>query len=188
MGFFIMDKEVKYTPLGPVASDGDDRSFDPNMTPADNRIYLEVDYRTGTGFIEVNQSCPDASETNCEPARSIVDGFHSFVRSDGSVNVTFSIGNSLYADTRVANNFEISADVDILPVRGGGVCLLGSVSRYPSAEAYYDIDGGIDTIYTLDQSGAGGYALGFPDKSLPASACETTEMPPFGEPLPGDTA
>ncbi len=188
MGFFIMDEELKLTPVGPVIADGDDRSFDPNMTPPDNRIYLEIDYRTGTGFIEVNRSCPDRTETDCEPARSIVDSFDSYVRSDGSLNIKFSIGNSLYADTFGVNNAEISADVDILPVRGGGVCLLGAVSHFPSAEAYYDIDGSIDTIYNLEQSDAGGFALGFPDRSLPASACETTEMPPFGEPTPGETA
>lgn len=82
----------------------------------------------------------------------------------------FSIGDSLISDTPVANNFEISADLDITPTASGQVCVSGAASRYPAIEAYYDRDGSMSTLFQADQSDLGQWALALPDRDI-SSGC-----------------
>jgi hypothetical protein len=138
MGFFIMDEEVHFLPDTGVAADGDGRGFDPAMGPEDNRIYIEIDYTTGTGFVEANKSCKTAAQTDCKPANTLVGNFTSVTRNDGAISIEFSIGNSQAEDTPIFNNLEISADFDIVPMPGGALCVMGTASQYPAIEAYYD--------------------------------------------------
>ncbi len=170
IGFFIEDENVRFFPDGPIALDGDGRGFDPNMAPDDNRIYLELDYSTGTGFIQSNRSCADSTEADCTPARSLKDAFESYSRADGSIFINFTIGNS-----RLSTPLKISADLDILPVAGGLVCVTGAVSRFPAVEAYYDKGGETGVEFQLHQSDYGAYSLGFPHRDLPP--CLSREMP-----------
>jgi hypothetical protein len=175
IGFFIEDEEVRAVPGVRVVGDGDGRGFDPNMEPEDNRIYLEIDYSKGTGFVQSNRSCKDRTETECAPAISLRDSFESYSRNDGSVFINFTIGNSLQAETPGLQRLKISADLDILPIPGGLVCVAGAVSRFPAVEAYYDHNGNIGEEFALRQSDYGFYALAAPDRDLPP--CLSREMP-----------
>ena len=174
MGFFIEDEEVEIVDGFYVVGDGDGRTFDPNMGPEDNRIYLELDYGTGTGFIFSNRSCPNRTETNCKDANSLKDAFRSYVRADGSIYINFTIGNSLAEDTPVLGRLKISADLDVLPIPGGQVCVTGAVSQFPAVEAYYDRNGGTSTKFQLPQSDYATVGLVFPDRDLPP--CLSREM------------
>lgn len=179
-----MDENVQATPGTPVISAGDGRGFDATMTPEDNRVYVEVDYSTGSGFVEVSRSCKNSTKLDCKDANSLAGAFDSTTRGDGSVSFNFSIGNSLIEDTVGANNLEISANIDMIPISGGGVCVFGSASRFPAIEAYYDVAPNVFTIFREPQSDFGPIALAAPDRNLPP--CETTEypgwQPPVGEP------
>lgn len=164
IGFFIEDEEVQIVDGVRVVGDGDGRGFDPNMGPEDNRIYLELDYGTGTGFIFSNRSCPNRTETNCKDANSLKDAFRSYARADGSIYINFTIGNSLQVDTPLLNRLKISADLDVLPIPGGLVCVTGAVSEFPAVEAYYDKNGRTTTEFQLPQNDASTVALAFPDR------------------------
>ncbi|MCA1702431.1 MAG: fibronectin type III domain-containing protein [Actinobacteria bacterium] len=167
IGFFITDEEVHQFPGVRVVARGDGRSFDSGMLPAQNRIYIEVDFSKGTGYVQVNRSCTDKTQSECVQANSLVNGFSSNPGPNGSVSVHFSIGDSVLAQNFLDNNGEISGDIDILPMPGGGVCVTGSASRYPSIEAYHDLPSGTSTIFRLGQSIFGPLALAAPDRGLP---------------------
>lgn len=138
IGFFIMDEEVHFIPYVLVTGDGDGRGFDYGMGPEDNRIYIEVDYSTGTGFVESNRSCKNKVEDNCKRAKSLDGAFTSETRADGRVAVEFIIGNSLAEDTPIFGRLKISADLDIVPREDGTACVMGTTSRFPAVEAYHD--------------------------------------------------
>lgn len=87
----------------------------------------------------------------------------------------FTIGNSLQAETLGLQRLKISADLDILPIPGGLVCVTGAVSRFPAVEAYYDHNNTIGEEFALRQSDYGVYALAAPDRDLPP--CLSREMP-----------
>ncbi len=174
IGFFIEDAEVVRFPGLDVVGDGDDRGFDPNMGPDDNRIYLELDYTGGTGFIQANRSCPDKTEIGCVDANSLMDAFTSYGRGDGSIFIKFTIGNSLAGFP--FEGLKISADLDVLPIPGGLVCVTGAVSRFPALEAYYDKGETTSEVFEpLHQSDFAVPALAFPDRNLPP--CLSREMP-----------
>lgn len=182
IGFFIMDYEVQILPGVGTVGDGNDRSFDPAMEPKDNKVYLEVDYRTGTGFVYSAPSCTDGTKTSCKEAVTLRDRFSSSVGPDGRISIEFAVPNSRTEDIPGPNNLAISANLDIMPVPDRGVCIIGAVSRYPSVEGYYDLDGQTNELFTLEQSDFGPVGgLSTPDRGIPGSACETTEMPPFGD-------
>lgn len=175
IGFFIAEAEARL-PLVPILGDGDGRGFDPRMGPKDNRIYIEIDFGNGRGFVQSNESCRDRAETNCTPALPIEGRFKSRVSSNSAVSIKFAIGNSR-ADAPVVGRLKISADLDVVPIRGGRGCVFGVVSRFPSSEAYYDLKTRTTTLFRNPQTKAGLFGLSFPDKGLPP--CETTEVPPF---------
>ncbi len=57
MGFFIATDESKLpADNGVVVSDGDGRTFDSDVVPEQNRVYVEVDFGRGTGFVFSNFS------------------------------------------------------------------------------------------------------------------------------------
>lgn len=132
MGFFIMDEEVRAFPGGPVVGDGDGRGFDPNMTPEENRIYIEVDYTSGTGYVQSNRSCKNKNETDCKEANSLSNAFSSFFRPDGSVSIDFTIGNSIAEDTHFLEGFKDFWRLRYYPDQLGGLCEGGclTLSRY----------------------------------------------------------
>ncbi len=57
MGFFIASDDAR-SPAddGIVVSDGDGRTFDSGVVPEQNRVYVEVDFGRGTGFVFSNFS------------------------------------------------------------------------------------------------------------------------------------
>jgi hypothetical protein len=181
IGFFIAEEETAFGPEegGIVYGDGDGRTFDQNMQPEDNRVYFEVDFSTGTGFVFSNRSCTDKTETSCRDALVIGDNFSSGVRRDGGIQVHFEIGNSRTTHYPGINTLKISADVVILPKPSTAnspqdVCVMGEVSGYPSVEGYYEDCGATYTLFQLGQSsvaGGGlpiaGGGLALPDRDLP---------------------
>lgn len=170
VGFFIMDEEVDIPVLGVIA-DGDGRDFDPAMGPDDNRVYFEIDYTTGTGFIEANESCSDRTETDCTPAITLVNGVETITRSDGRISVRFSSSNSQAQGIPVIEFLSITGDFDITPQAGGGVCVTGTASRFPSIEAYYDQGSVTTELFTEPQSDWGPiFGLAFPDRGMEGCA------------------
>jgi hypothetical protein len=170
MGFFIADEEVRIWPrFGRVVGDGDGRDFDPHMDPEDNRIYIEIDFSTGTGYVQSNKSCSDKSaDSHCRDAKSLVGAFDSSTQSSGIVSFDFVIGNSLAQDFPILNRFKISADLDVLPMSDGGICLVGQKSWFPAFEAYYDHGGQTHVLVQKEQVDGGVLGLALPDHGVGA--------------------
>lgn len=166
LGFFIEDEEVQILPGFRVVGDGDGRGFDPAMGPDDNRVYIEVDYSTGTGFVQSNRSCTDKTETDCEPAKSLANAFVSVTHSDGRVSFEFTIGNALGQRIPLFNRLKISADMDIVPMPGGALCVTGSASWFPALEAYYDRGAQTQVIFQYPQIDLGIWGLAIPDHGV----------------------
>ncbi len=151
---------------------GNGRGFNPAMTAGMNKVYLEIDFSTGTGFVQVNHSCTDSTLTNCTQANSLMGQFN----SDGNVHVDFAVGQSVFTQPGL-NIPKISASIDIVPTGGGGVCIFGSATRFPAIEAYYDLGGSTSTIFQMTELPVWEIGLLAPRRSFPA--CQTTEVPPF---------
>lgn len=148
------------------------------MTPSANRVFIDVDYGIGTGYVQSNESCTDDTSTNCQQANSLVGAF----TSSGGVDIDFAIGNSLAAHTPILDRLKISAHIDIVPTGGGGVCIFGSATRFPAVEAYYDLGGSTSTIFQQTEVPLGVLGLAVVQRSFPP--CQTTEVPPFLVPPP----
>jgi hypothetical protein len=169
MGFFIADEEVRIFPwFGRVVGDGDGRSFDPSMDPEDNRIYIEIDFSTGTGYVQSNKSCRDSTESDCRDAKTLVNAFDSSTQSNGIVSFDFVIGNSLAEQFPVLGRLKISADLDVLPMSNGGICLIGKKSWFPAFEAYYEHGGQTHVLVQKEQVDAGVLGLALPDHGVGA--------------------
>lgn len=171
LGFFIAEEET--VALGYTYGDGDGRTYDQNMQPGNNRVYVEVDFSTGLGSVFSNRSCTDKTETRCTDALTIGQHFSSGVRRDGGIDIHFEIANSRTADIPAVNWLRISADLAILPKEPTAsspqnICVTGQVSQYPSVEGYYDNNGATYTMFQLGQSPFSGAGLGLPDRDVPA--------------------
>lgn len=177
VGFFIADEEVRAPGL--VLGDGDGRSFDEGMGPEDNRVYFELDFGTGRGFIQSNSSCTDRTERRCTPANEIAGKYKATTTATQQMRVKFVIGNSRADNVPLLGRLKISADLKITPIRGGGMCIFGVVSPYPSSEAYYDLNRRTYRLFTHRQSRTP-FGLARPDVGV--GPCETSEAPPFGDP------
>lgn len=68
----------------------------------------------------------------------------------------------------------ISADLDILPIPGGLICVTGAVSQFPAVEADYDKGGETRTEFQLPQNDGGFSPLRLPDRDL--EPCLSREM------------
>lgn len=161
MGFFIADPEVQLFPRFIVIGRGDGRGFDPNMTPLQNRFYIELDYTSGTGYVQVNKSCRSLDDSTCTRAQSLVNHFSSFqLAPDGTIIMHFSIGDAAVGETPFLGRVEVSGDLEIIPMNGNQVCFTGSASRYPSIEVYHDrSDGTTRTLAQVPQSQWGPIAM-----------------------------
>ena len=138
------------------------------MQPEGNRVYIEIDFSTGTGYVQSNKSCWDRTEASCQDAVSIVNSFDSTTHSSGIVSFDFTIGNSLVDYLPILNLFDIRADLDVLPMSNGGICLIGKKSWFPAFEAYYDLGGQTHVLVQKDQVDAGFLGLGLPDHGVGA--------------------
>ncbi|MCM3922442.1 hypothetical protein ND748_12330 [Frankia sp. AiPs1] len=168
VGFFIMQNS--YGILG-ITGAGDDRGFNPKMSASQNRVYLEVDYNTGTARIIVNPSC-NSDRTSCtNPVPLTPD----------RVNITFSRSQAVSANpanpltsttfhVNIENSREtvhgfprIRAEITFSTNPQGGLSVIGHTSSFPSVEMYHELGGSTTTVYQHEQaSHLGAAALGIP--------------------------
>jgi len=168
VGFFIMQKS--YGVLN-ITGAGDDRGFDPQMTAAQNRVYLEVDFTTGKAYLVVNPSC-NSTRTSCtDPvqltaSRVSISFSRSQVASSNPANpmtyTTFHVNIENSRET-VHGFPRIRAEITFSTNPQGGLSLIGHISKFPSVEIYHELGGATTTVYRHEQARiVGAAALGIP--------------------------
>ncbi|MCL9760363.1 hypothetical protein [Frankia sp. AiPa1] len=168
VGFFIMQKS--YGVLG-ITGAGDDRGFDPQMSAAQNRVYLEVDFTTGKAYIIVNPSCNSGWTACTNPVPLTADRVSiSFSRSQVASSNPANPMTSTTFHVNIENSREtvhgfprIRAEITFSTNPQGGLSVIGHTSSFPSVEVYHELGGATTTVYRHEQAKiTGAAALGIP--------------------------
>jgi RHS repeat-associated protein len=180
MGMFIMQDVYG---VWPNTGAGDGRGFDPGMTAADNRAYIEVNYETGRGYIFVKPSCETSSYEDADTCvghgPTLSDSqFSSRIRGNSVLEMKWDLENSRRGIGIAGNDLAITGNVKLIPL-DGKICLSGGHDRFPSYEIYHDVGGDTRTLYQREQAqilGATGLFDPIPDARFPA--CEVGGLNP----------
>lgn len=146
VGWFI--KQARYGIAG-LSGAGDGRSFDRNMDPSDNRVYLELDYERGLLTIIASPSC-STGRGECTDAARIHRGVTVRSGPGSIVSVKVDVANTHLAlpggYPRITGRMTFSATGE------NGPCVTGLFDRFPSVEIYHDRNGRTTEVWTRSQS------------------------------------
>jgi RHS repeat-associated protein len=160
--------EREHDGLGGVEGLGDGRSWKPLASPDESRVHLEVDYESGTGFVNASPSCfwPNNGPEDCRDARpwgsGTFDGKFGAEsnkldvsrKADGEMSIEIIARDTLF---HLAPAF--NACVSLSAPKDGSIEYSINFDGYPNVEAYQLANGGVENVLQQSSSSNGPIAL-----------------------------